>query len=112
MNIERFVFKVTGKQPEEIGQIVITRRPKEFLIATRPNLVQERIIRKKRRRGGPKIPEGILDSDGNVYLLDGHHKASKSTNEVDCRALKTDDLKIFEKIQRMTQKPLMQLEVI
>ncbi len=105
-NLERFVYKITKQPIEQIGTVVVVNTDPNKLIATRPFLNDHYIGKGgKRRRASPRMPEGIL-LDGDIYLIDGHHKAKTASHHnqtVECRIFVAENPIIRANVERRKQ---------
>lgn len=113
-NLERYIYRKTGRRAEDIGRIDVVQVDPTALLAIRPYLNREWSgYRNKRRRSSPKIPEGI-SMDGDTYLVDGHHKGRRAIDfgigAIFCRTLYTEDPVIKRKLEKIGKRPLGELE--
>ena len=111
---ERFVYKKTGHQVQEIGTECLQTLDPSTLIATRPFLNSERFERKKRRRGAANIPHVVSIADSN-YLVDGHHKTRRAieagATEIECVVLFTNNEKIERELKKANHGLIVNLQI-
>lgn len=96
-SLEKFVKKITGSEPAQIGDLGNEVIDPCILGATRRHLVLAKMAGGRKRRGSP-LPEVIIYDQFWRFVIDGHHKVKRACDQltmgVECRALRTTDPRI------------------
>lgn len=118
--MDKFVWNIVKKKPEEVGKLVVENVPVDNLIGSRKFLTKSRYDSAgqptKTRRASKRIPEGISpEGDDLIYLIDGHHKSRKKQDNgethIETKILKTSNQKVINAVRLAASEPLKDLQI-
>ena len=113
-DLEKFSYRTAKLSPEELGELSNEKIPTKKVIATRPFLNKEKLKKNKRRRSSRIKPE-VVDHNGELFIVDGHHKIKRAIEGgedlIDARVLKTGNKRVGEKLKRRSHGSISDLPV-